>query len=104
GRDFAPSGCDWLAWRRWSMRPAFKVDERRTTPWTSYPLARRSSARYEPSWPVIPVMSAVLAMPAEKSMGWAIAPDFSNIPRVLVIPRTAIESLAAMRHFSQNQG
>jgi len=49
-------------------------------------------------------MSGVLAMPAEKSMGCAIAPDFTNIPRVLVIPRTAIETLAAMRHFSQKPG
>ena len=33
--------------------------DRRTMPWTRYPFSRRSSARYEPSWPVMPVMSAV---------------------------------------------
>src|SRR5216683_5034273 len=44
------------------MRPRFNVDERRTTPCTSYPFASRSSARYEPSWPVMPVISAVLVM------------------------------------------
>src|SRR3990170_3299857 len=27
-------------------------------PWTSYPFARRNSARYEPSWPVMPVIKA----------------------------------------------
>src|ERR1700722_3319406 len=27
-------------------------------PWTSYPLPRSNSARYEPSWPVTPVMKA----------------------------------------------
>jgi hypothetical protein len=27
-------------------------------PWTSYPFESRNSARYEPSWPVIPVISA----------------------------------------------
>lgn len=34
------------------------VEARRMSPWTSYPLASSSSARYEPSCPVIPVMSA----------------------------------------------
>src|SRR4051794_34174968 len=31
----------------------------RITPCTSYPLASSSSARYRPSWPVMPVISAV---------------------------------------------
>src|SRR4051794_14961182 len=31
----------------------------RMMPWTSYPLPTSSSARYRPSWPVIPVMRAV---------------------------------------------
>jgi hypothetical protein len=28
-------------------------------PWTSYPFSKRSSARYDPSCPVIPVIKAV---------------------------------------------
>ena len=27
-------------------------------PWTSYPFSSRSSDRYEPSWPVMPVIRA----------------------------------------------
>src|SRR3954468_14565225 len=42
------------------MRSNFSVDARRTMPCTSYPCSSRSSARYEPSWPVIPVISARL--------------------------------------------
>src|ERR1035438_7181375 len=42
----------------WSTRPVLKLDERLLTPWTSYPSARRNSARYDPSWPVIPVIKA----------------------------------------------
>src|SRR5574344_1612290 len=40
------------------MRLVLNVEARRTTPWTSYPFARSSSARYEPSCPVMPVMRA----------------------------------------------
>src|SRR5690606_13377193 len=40
----------------------FGALDRRTTPVTSYPFSSRSSARYEPSWPVMPVMSARLAI------------------------------------------
>ena len=35
------------------------VDARRIRPWTVYPFSSSSSARYEPSWPVIPVITAV---------------------------------------------
>ena len=35
-----------------------KEEDLRIMPWTSYPLPRRSSHRYEPSCPVIPVMNA----------------------------------------------
>src|SRR4051812_4446836 len=28
-------------------------------PWTSYPFPSKNSARYDPSWPVTPVMSAL---------------------------------------------
>ncbi len=42
------------------MRPVENELERRIRPWTSYPLSSSSSARYEPSWPVIPVISARL--------------------------------------------
>jgi hypothetical protein len=35
---------------------------RRTMPCTTYPLDESSSVRYEPSWPVIPVMSALLGV------------------------------------------
>ena len=31
-----------------------------TMPWTSYPLSSKSSAKYEPSWPVIPDINATL--------------------------------------------
>src|SRR5207244_1472732 len=65
--------------KRWSMRPVLKELERRTTPWTSYPFSTSSSARYEPSWPVTPVMRAVFisasnggaqgASPAERREG-----------------------------------
>src|SRR5580658_1393411 len=40
------------------MRFVLNVLARRMIPWTSYPLESRSSARYEPSCPVIPVTSA----------------------------------------------
>src|SRR5262245_53323982 len=43
------------------MRRVLKLEERRTMPCTSYPLSRSSSVRYEPSWPVIPVMRARFA-------------------------------------------
>src|SRR5580765_5179130 len=42
----------------WSMRFVLNVLARRMIPWTSYPLESSSSARYEPSCPVIPVISA----------------------------------------------
>src|SRR5437763_7874924 len=45
-----------------SMRPVFNDDERRTMPWTTYPFAISNSARYEPSCPVMPVMSAVFGI------------------------------------------
>src|SRR5216683_5064568 len=40
------------------MREVLKVLARRMIPWTSYPLESNSSARYEPSCPVMPVTSA----------------------------------------------
>src|SRR6266851_3010543 len=45
-----------------SSRPVLKVLARRMMPCTSQPLDNNSSARYEPSCPVIPVMSALFAM------------------------------------------
>src|SRR3989442_8792381 len=42
----------------WSIRRVLIDDDRRIKPWTSYPLSNKSSARYEPSWPVTPVISA----------------------------------------------
>ena len=45
------------------MRSVLKSDVRRLMPWTTYKLLPSSnSARYAPSWPVMPVMSAVLAI------------------------------------------
>src|SRR5687768_4605325 len=44
---------------RCSMRSYGVVELRRTTPTTRYPFASRNSARYDPSWPVTPVISAV---------------------------------------------
>src|SRR5215831_19129000 len=42
-----------------SMRAVLNELVRRTTPTTRYPFASRNSARYEPSCPVTPVISAV---------------------------------------------
>src|SRR5690606_23029485 len=42
------------------IRPVLNDDERRIMPHTTYPFASSNSARYEPSWPVIPVTSARL--------------------------------------------
>ena len=44
------------------MRWVLNEDERRLIPCTMYPLFSRNSARYAPSWPVIPVIRAVLVM------------------------------------------
>src|SRR5581483_1990148 len=41
------------------MRSKFSVLARRTRPTTRYPFSSSSSARYDPSCPVIPVMTAV---------------------------------------------
>ena len=35
------------------MRSVLNMDERRFMPCTMYPLFKRNSARYAPSWPVI---------------------------------------------------
>src|SRR5512135_1898313 len=43
----------------WSRRPVLNVEARRMMPWTSYPFESRNSTRYDPSWPVTPVMSAL---------------------------------------------
>src|SRR5437764_2903982 len=40
------------------MRAVLKREERRLIPCTSYPFESRNWARYAPSWPVTPVMSA----------------------------------------------
>src|SRR4051795_2116492 len=48
------------SWYSASMRCVLNEEERRMTPWTSYPFSSSSSARYEPSCPVMPVMSARL--------------------------------------------
>ena len=44
------------------MRSVLNEDDLRLMPCTMYPLFRRNSARYAPSWPVIPVIRAVLVM------------------------------------------
>src|SRR6266849_9451949 len=87
------------------MRPRFNVDERRTTPWTSYPFASKSSARYEPSWPVIPVISAVFGIGRTKVYCLCyLAREVRNFRRGLVIPRTAFGANGAMRQISQKRG
>src|SRR5580693_9197364 len=45
-----------------SIRSRLIVLERRTMPCTVYPFSSRNSARYEPSCPVIPVISAERVM------------------------------------------
>src|SRR5262245_3402164 len=52
-----------------AMRSKFSVLARRTMPTTRYPLVSSSSARYEPSWPVIPVIRAVLAPAGDAGVG-----------------------------------
>jgi hypothetical protein len=44
---------------RCAIRSYGVVELRRTIPVTVYPFASSSSARYEPSWPVMPVISAL---------------------------------------------
>src|SRR5436190_16226154 len=44
------------------MRAVLNVLARRMMPWTSYPFSRSSSARYDPSCPVIPVISAFVGI------------------------------------------
>src|SRR5436190_10215156 len=44
------------------MRSVLNDDARRLIPCTSYPFARRNSARYAPSWPVMPVIKAFLPL------------------------------------------
>ncbi len=44
------------------MRSVLNEDDLRLMPCTMYPLFRRNSARYAPSWPVIPVIRAVLVI------------------------------------------
>src|SRR5690348_13654232 len=46
----------------WAMRSKLTVLERRTMPMTVYPFERSNSAKYEPSWPVMPVISARFAI------------------------------------------
>src|SRR5579875_570729 len=46
------------SFRRCSSRTVLSMEDRRTIPCTSQPFSRSNSARYEPSCPVIPVMSA----------------------------------------------
>src|SRR5438270_13101189 len=57
------------------MRSYESCEVRRTRPRTSYPLASSNSARYEPSWPVMPVINAVLrgcpTAPAALALGAA---------------------------------
>src|SRR6266550_6212621 len=40
------------------MRPVLNELDLRMIPWMVYPFDKSSSVKYEPSWPVIPVMSA----------------------------------------------
>src|ERR1700678_3872787 len=48
------------------MRAVLNSDERRLMPWTSYPLASRNAARYAPSCPVTPVISAFFKLPSPR--------------------------------------
>ena len=59
-----------------------KDEARRITPCTSYPLSSRKSVRYEPSCPVMPVISATLREGSERpgsarGLTAAAAPSFS---------------------------
>src|SRR5580765_3145635 len=42
-----------------SIRPVLNELDRRIMPYTSYRFSSSNSARYDPSWPVIPVISAL---------------------------------------------
>src|SRR4030042_28378 len=56
-----------------SRRPVLNVEARRMMPWTSYPFESMNSARYEPSWPVMPVISA---------LGMRVSPGARSGPRL----------------------
>ena len=49
----------------WLILSNVSVEARRYIPNTSYPFSRRNSARYEPSWPVIPVINAFFIVVCE---------------------------------------
>ena len=51
------------------MRDVLNDELRRMMPQTLYPLASSSSVRYEPSWPVMPVIRAVLPLRGGCGMG-----------------------------------
>ena len=51
------------------MRPVLNDEQRRMMPQTSYPFSSSNSARYEPSWPVMPVISAFFRGAADGVMG-----------------------------------
>ena len=79
---------------------------RRTSPWTSYPLLNRSSARYDPSWPVIPVMKAFFVMvnrfvPTIKSgiisRYWSTGGREPGLTPLLVIPHRGVIALCDPR-------
>src|SRR4030042_5598967 len=81
----------------WRIRSKLTVLVRRTMPTTWYPLSRRNSARYAPSWPVMPVISAVDILPLLK-VGW---PDFCghlSISSVLVVDSPVLSW--THRHFT----
>src|SRR5574344_2123424 len=72
------------------MRLVLNVEARRTTPCTSYPFARSSSARYEPSCPVMPVMRArfingkpqpMFYLKASRQDGVAKLPDLASLEK-----------------------
>ena len=76
---------------RCSMRPVLKLEERLSTPCTSYPFSMRNSARNDPSWPVIPVIKAVFIASVYFSvMSNSTEPEYSFI----VVLRVRTASLA----------
>src|SRR5579875_2604658 len=85
---------------RWVIRSKVTVLLRRCRPTTSYPLSSRSSARYEPSWPVMPVMSAVGAIPTSLSDGRRASGAEQGVgaPGRVELPATRVAAVALGEH------
>src|SRR5215472_13272227 len=92
------------------MRLVLNVEARRMIPWTSYPLASKNSARYEPSCPVMPVTSAFFIRILRQNVGrscqsaWAWSNGSGKRPRTPTSWRDAGYWQATARADAQENG